>query len=684
VKRLSAPKERQRGRVRLSGIAAAMKGRVRGRPAPAGGGGGDTFGMTLNLAGMQYFADYTPFIDRIKHTSVQWTSDDFPGGMPRNDARLNSDHFPSNLAAGQQCTLIVWLELSRLRSTNKAKPGNYKVTWTPTGAGGCAVSVSGTGLSSVVNGSAGVSTFTLADGALADGLFVTVTNGGGAAAGATNIKLFHTDHEADLGTGEMFDPDFIASLLRYTNLRYVRFLDFQAANVGALVSPSDLLPLSYQSYARGDKGVPPEVIGALIKRLGNGVRPWTVMPYAATDAFMTAFFTRMKDGDPTGTWKAKIGGVNEPWNFGFPGYGWLVNTGSIGLSWVNSDGGVAGSGPEDEQFRMYSAWAHHAMRTWTAAEAVFGASRVIRLGTMQTDYSTSNSPHNASLFYRDTTNTLYGGATFVSLLNATGPGGHTGEIELSGYFYSYASTSQKTKLRENVGGFTNAALRDLYIADLTSRRDGAQILNCNSMRTRGFTATFTVYEAGCHDFYDRNNTGATFPASFAGTVNTGTNTIDFPVETTDWVDNGDRIRAPNQVPANGQSFPYDLWVRKTGTNALRCYSSLAAYTADSGNTGAGATSLLAGSFLFCPQDRLERLSDKMFTFFNSAEGVAVWTFLVNSVFKHASINTNQANLFVHNGAMQGKDWRFTDCFGAHGTAFNEPESATTDYLQSVT
>lgn len=652
------------------------------RPSGGGGGGGggvegaSAFGISMNLGGITYYSGYQVFIDLVKHTGALWTSGDFPGGMPRNDARLNSDHFPSNLTTGQSCTLLIWFNLTALRTSNRIKPGNYKITWTPTGAGTAVVTPSGDGISSVVGGTGGVATCTFAG--TSDSCFISVSNPGGSAAGITDLAMFHVDDEAARNSGEIINPTFITKLLRNTTLRYVRFLDFQKGNLSADTNISDMVPMTHQSWAQDHNGIPPEVIGRIMAKLNVGGRTigaWTVMHRLATDAYMTEFFTRVKSGDPTGTWPIKAGGANEPWNSGFAVYTYFGGTyySANSLTVVDLNGNPSTAFND----RLACSFAHHCMRTVTAADAVFGSDRVIALGTAQTDFIVFM---QASLQFRDTTNVLYGGVKFVDWLNSRGL---RGQHEFTAYFAD--ATSVKQRLIDDFGNFTNAQVRDAFIANINSTRDTYLIPSAASIRAKGFTGEFTIYEGGCHSFWDQHAGGAGNACDFIGTANTTNNTMQFIADGTGWIADGDIIWSPNQGSVTPSSFPHLRWARKTGANEVRLYNSEAAYLADSGNTGVGAATVVTGTWNFTSRTRFDRFSVKLFNLFNSTEGVEVYQHLINNYVKHPNVLCNTFAMFVFGGgSMRDSSPRFLDSFGAHSAGMYEPDRAVENYLETIT
>jgi hypothetical protein len=655
-------------------ITSRQRGRVKGRPGSGGGGGSSGLRVSLNMGGIGSGGATNWFIDQVKGTESSWS------GLPRTNGALDANHYPANLAIGQQVDLLVWENLGDLRQVQTVKPGNYKITWDATGGGGCTVTAVGTGLINIVSGTAGIATFTANSNA--SYLYIRVTNGTGSAGrGATNIKCFHVDHEAALGAGEIFHPDFITQLALFPNMRFMRFLDWQIGNVGSQIDTDTLCPMSYQAWGRREWGIPGEVMGLMAKKLrelfGRDVDIWSVMPRQATNAYMLEFFTRMKNADPTGNWTLRCEGANEVWNSGFPVYGYFANTyWSENSLTVYDDNGTPGSTAQPD--RASASAVHHAMRTWTAADTVFGTSRVVPIIGVQTgwlDYM------NSWIHQRDTTNTLYGGATGMSVINSRG-----GKIAFTMYFQTDAmGTNQAQHLANDIGSYSDAAVQALWYAHIDDVKNNQLIYSLDWYRTRGLTCGVTIYEANCHDFYDKHNTLAGAPQTFVSVNNTTNNTLQFAGGTA-WVVNGDVIRSPNQTSVSGTVYPHDIWVRKTGTNELRCYLSQAAYAADTGNTGAGAGTVVAGTFQFVPETRFRRWADKLSAMQKAPLFADMYAYAVAAL-QHPTINADTFALFAYSASANkgaADSYRFSSSFDGQNDGLYTSLTPAVAYLAGLT
>jgi hypothetical protein len=582
---MSSSKYSQLGYVKLGG---KNRGKRFGGAGSGGGGGGSTgLRAAFNLPGIDQYNGVFAYADLIKHTSNLWTSAAFPGGIPTTNPILNANHFPSALAAGTNCTLLVYYSLENVRSVAKVKPGSYKITWTATGAGGCSVSVSGSGITNVVvNIGTSTTTFDIPNGNVAYDMFLTVVNSSGSTAGADAIKIYHTTHETALLAGDPLHPDFVAELQSWPYLHSVRFLDMQATNTSNVVNAADWTTLAHQSYTRPTRGAPPEVIGWIGSKLASTVGLWLTMARTATNAAMSNFYQRVKAVEPSGTRKIHCEGINEAWNSGFQNYDPLGTTDYIGLTVVDLNNSPSSAFND----RLTASYMQHAFRCWSLAETEFGISRVVRTVGVQTDFYAFMA---AWIHYRDTTvSNLYGGATALALMNP-GTGRPDGELAFTWYFYSYNASPIKQRIIDDFGGQTDAVCKAAWITDIDNNRTVNYLPGIANYRSRGYTGKITTYEGACHDFWDKHDAGTSINI---GTGNTGTNTLDFPDNF--WIYPGNQASAPNQgSPVSGVAAGAPFYVRRTGTTSLYCYTSLANYNADiaGGSPGSRAT-VVAGTY----------------------------------------------------------------------------------------
>ncbi len=124
-----------------------------------------------------------------------------------------------------------------------------------------------------------------------------------------DISMVPEKDEALAATGEIFNPDFLATI---DDAREIRFMDWMTTNSSTQVDWSDRPQVSDYSWALG-KGVPVEVMVQLANQIG--AEPWFNMPAEANDDYVTQFATYVRDHlDPD--LQAHVEWSNEVWNWG--------------------------------------------------------------------------------------------------------------------------------------------------------------------------------------------------------------------------------------------------------------------------------------------------------------------------------------------------------------------------------
>lgn len=685
--------------------------------------GGQVVNTALNLAGITYFEDYHPFINLVKHSGRQW---ELTGGASAAAFLDSNDEIVGMPNGGTEIGKVLMVNYGDYRNgAQKIRGGTYKITW----SGACALSVSGTGVSSQVIAS-GVTTVTIAN--TCDLLFILCNNSSGSAASATNIKLFHTANETAMNAGDIFDSDWKAWVNSFKpNLKYLRVMDWQQTNFSAIVNAADIPQESWCDWARGSeygggrRGIPPSVIGKLAKELGVNV--WMCLPYQATQACMNAYMQAVYNADPTGTWKIYIEYSNENWNFGFSHFNYLAGTKSAGLTIVDKNN-VTSVADAD---KASNAAAHGAMQAWTAAEAAgFARNRIIRVFGGQTDYFDLFS---GGFQYRDTTNTLFGGAQMKTLLDQTTGGSSDGKgrVPITVYYSELFLTSGAG------GGLYQPIIDDRGAGPEawfeTVQKQSIDIVNTavgnfrTGLTALGCSAPFITYECGNHSFYDCNSTGFSCYAATTGLLRFPT-TADLGAFT-----NGDRIRVSGNLSlGSGLGQAQIAYLRKAGTNDLRLYVDATAYAADSGNTGAGAmvldastiavTAMSQGSFYIIEtvgttnyvalgaasstvgivfqyngtaasgtgtvkpiksvnnQDRLNRYNQKLYDVCNGATGKTILQYAVDQVCRTKAVES--WSHFTDLAAPTGDSKRFIRNFWIKPGVYTA-DNQVADYLQAL-
>lgn len=591
-----------------------------------GGGGGseesNTFGdsATVNLTGIEDFNGMSPFINRIKCSSREWS--DGTISLPTNDARVNADYEIVNLPAGQTLTRYQYANLDNLNLSGftHLKDGIYTLKWD----GACVVDVidGGTGISTVGN----VTTFTLTQATIAF-LRVRVRNLTGGPANATNIRFVHADHEALLAAGEILDPDFIIWMNKWTHIKAFRFLDWQQGNAANITVPADLPALSNLSWCLRNKGIPAEVIGEVAKKTNKNI--WTVGYSYANDATILEFKQRIKNRAGAGwTGKYLCEPPNESWNFqgflAFPHFaeGNYATTNAVVIRDENDVIVTPGAGFSLE--RLNSCYAHYALRVWSIADTVFGAANVVPIGSTQTNFN-----FLLSQWVKWFQTGFQGGARPREILNA-----RNGHIAMTHYYgiwsaENVAGRTGKQMAEQDYGARTDQQWVDDWKVNIDQHATEYWLGNINRFTALGFTGNYFIYEGGNHDFIDQQSNTADGWSNFTGTLADGGTTLDFGADGTTFITNGEVVKPINTIiTAAVPSFDQRLWARKIpATTKIRLYPSQVAYDGDVGNTGAGAALLINGPHTISNVTRHDRIGTKLFNLAQGARALEILQYI---------------------------------------------------------
>lgn len=623
---------------------------------------------TRAVIGLSVVNDYTPpwaFLNLVKTSSRDW---DAGGAVPHNDARMDANYEPANQAAGQTMTRVQWVAADLVRQDYPwIKTGTYVLKWN--GAG----SMNTNGISStLINSNRREFSVGLSN------TFLQLS----ATGPVFNIRLCHIDHEAALDAGELFNPDFVVWLQSWSNAHAIRPMDWQMVNFGNISSVSQIPTLTNISWCweRADKaGVPPELLGELGKKTNRPV--WLTMHYLQTDASITEYYTRIRDRDPTGTWKVIIEIVNEAWNFGFPVSNYFINTYSQSITNINSNGDTIAWASASSQDRLNSAYGHFFHRCVHIARQVFGLSRVVPVASFQTGF-----PSLMWYYARYSLPGYNSGQTVAQVMNGGG-GGLKGILAPTNYFYA-GETYRSLSLNNRGVTRSEADWVTVWKADID-----ATALFLNAIRSNFTTAgldtdvPFISYEGNLHDFIDRNSASTNAWADFYGTVDTGNNWIVMGAANMPNYDNGDKVNCPTGSPINASvGFNELAWVRRVDAqNALRLYGSQAAYDADTGNTGAGSLTLNSGTFPIGNVSRHVLLNNLQYSVMQGARGQELYEYIV-SAFKAQQPLFNGPALFIGcNLPRFGENSRFTASFNHQnrGQNYGSTEAPIVEYLKGL-
>lgn len=600
----------------------------------------------FNLGGPTYYASIWPYINLIRTainsawSPATWT---------------NSNYWLTNLPNGQTVTMIVAYDVADAPN-GYVKTGNYVITW----SGPLTVQPQSSGYNSNLVVGANRTTFTLsAIGNDQPYIFLQVSNSSGSAASVNDIVIMHADHEALHNAGEIFAPEFLSDIAS-TNVSTLRTMDWSATNNSDVVNAADFAVEANMLWHRANIGAPPSVIGKLGTKTGKSI--WACAPHQATNAAMAYFYAEIAANYPSGTIHSEYS--NEAWNFIFEQTLWMLNTGSVGLTIVDSNGNPSSA----DQSKIACGYANGALRTWAAAEAAFGTGgRVRRVYANQMFFSALG----AGTEYTDP------GHISVGVKVKTLLAGH--EYAVAPYFNIeiLGSTPDQTDglIKPKFYAESDATWNAAAYSGITTAA-GLVASSKASIEAKTPTIQMTSYECGHHLSYQMG-----FTSVEPCTISAGDNTITFAgADISTWFDNGEVLWTyPGNSPtfmAPSLGFNIPVWVRKLGTTKLRLYASEALYNADSGNTGTGAIALTAVDSYTYGIDwytRIVALGQRVKGLLSDANGLAWYQQYYQEVFVANSMNLMLQ--FVDAGGWA--DGRETFAWGMkpHYGATDTPRSA---------
>lgn len=267
-----------------------------------------TFILGTNAAEIADWQPDLPFANQM-YASRPWISN----GTTWDDGRplsLDSDGNVKSLLSGQSAMTLLFWDINEKALTK----GKYKLTWT------------GEGTFTVQNATV-VST-------AANEMIIDVQKTNvqlritkvGATSYPKNISFVHVDNKSKL-----LNDKFVTAMSKY---KVLRTMDWQHTNFGTQTNPADIIPAT---ACRFTSGISPEMIGAVAEELK--IDPWVCIPHRATDAYVTAFLTRLKAAMPTRSLYCEYS--NESWLGTFPGHAWVKARGmELKLAATEYDAGM--------------------------------------------------------------------------------------------------------------------------------------------------------------------------------------------------------------------------------------------------------------------------------------------------------------------------------------------------------
>ena len=141
-------------------------------------------------------------------------------------------------------------------------------------------------------------------------LDISATDPHGTANHIRDITIVPQQYQAFHEAGAVFNPDWLALV---ADARQIRFMDWMETNGSTQSDWADRPEVGDASWTAD--GVPVEVMVRLANQIGAD--PWFTLPHQATDAYVTAFATHVRDHlDPR--LKAHVELSNEVWNSALP------------------------------------------------------------------------------------------------------------------------------------------------------------------------------------------------------------------------------------------------------------------------------------------------------------------------------------------------------------------------------
>lgn len=271
--------------------------------------------LALGLAGVNDWSVQQPFVDIMK-TARPWTGHigDQWGGMDHEalarDGWLDEDGWPNALPPG--ITGIATLVLTDLPEETGGVAGHYILRWQGKGT----LKLEGRAQAQQPEAGGIGFDFTPGEG----GVIVTITETD-LADPIRNITLVRADRLAELDSGVLFNPDWLA---RIRGTKLIRFMDWMQTNDSKLARFDDSPKPSDYTWARN--GVPVEVMVALANELDAD--PWFTLPHLADDQMVRLYAESVEEMLKPGR-KAWVEFSNEVWNWQFEQAHWAEEQGKL-------------------------------------------------------------------------------------------------------------------------------------------------------------------------------------------------------------------------------------------------------------------------------------------------------------------------------------------------------------------
>ena len=307
----------------------------------------DTPAIGMNLAGVNYYSNQFPFLDRFK-TIGNWTVRDSkytPMGAPPMDANGYPNAIPSG---GAHMYAMIELDPASL-----PMPDVYVLRY----KGEANFSISS---SQIISQKPGEITFRYSGTSQAQ-LTINAIN---SANPPTSIQIVRQDQLAMFDAGEIFNPAFVEKIDPFSTLR---FMDWSGTNDSKVTGWDTRRTLDSASWSGN---VPIEVMVALANKTKNNM--WLNIPAQADDDYVKKTLQYVHDNlDPS--LQVKVEYSNEVWNWQFSQAHYALEMGNklFGKD-VNGDGVVDAKNPAEHVGDGYTQfYGYRSAQIATIAKAIF-------------------------------------------------------------------------------------------------------------------------------------------------------------------------------------------------------------------------------------------------------------------------------------------------------------------------
>jgi hypothetical protein len=272
-----------------------------------------------------------------------------------------------------------------------------------------------------------------------------------------NIRVYQSSYAANVAAGEIFNPDWLAELKQFKTLR---FMDWGGTNSSTLTSYSQLADLQFHRWCsaftasgtngtNGPKGgCHPEIICALVAQ--TGCNAYVCIPHQATDAYVTAFATYMRDNTNV---KVTYEYSNECWNTVFNQ-----------TTYCQTQGTASGFWPGDSAATRGQKWyGYRAAQVMKLVRDVYNDRTRWRgaLGTQVVSTTVTNNALTGVNYYL--TNGLAGALTVADLFNSIDGTGYFGDVT-SAPIFTTLTNANPGQITLAGHGLSNGTSLRLFVA----------------------------------------------------------------------------------------------------------------------------------------------------------------------------------------------------------------------------